>query len=378
MSDRMHAQVAALLAQAEDLPASPAKVALLEEAIRLADTYQEAALGFWLRKKMVEAAQFSGMPEKALVAFTWRLAQCDRNPEEFDVSSLLWEYKWMAHDLVRFPQIARAQIEDMLEDMARRYTQQGASLRPIHKLRWLLAMDMHEPTAARKHYAIWEQTPRSWPSDCVACDQDDSVAYHRWLGKDEEALTLARPILEGGLRCAEVPHVTLARVLLPLVRLGRLQEAMRYHHRGYRMIRSGHDFLSQVGDHLTFLALTDNLVRAVKLLEKHLDWALQIANQQARFAFFKAVCFLLQRFETGGKENLRLRLPRDFPRWSEDGRYRVADLRTWVEQTAAQLAQQFDERNGNCGFSEELHGLAKLHELVTPWPLRSPRSESEE
>jgi hypothetical protein len=198
------------------------------------------------------------------------------------------------------------------------------------------------------------------------------VRHQVYFGHDETALEAARPILQGGMRCATVPHGTLGLVLLPLVRLGRAAEAVPLHQRGYRLISRNPKFLTEAGEHLTFLALTDNLPQAIRLLERHLSWALATADLRARFEFYNAVRFLLERLVAADKESVRLRLPHEFPAWREDGRYDVAELRAWFNLAAAELAARFDERNGNTAFTRELREMRRLNKLVTECPLRAP------
>ena len=77
-----------LLEQAWLLGHCPEQVALAEEAVRLADAHGDVELGFQARELLIEAGAFAGFPEKALVAFTWNLAQCDRDPQRFSEQEL--------------------------------------------------------------------------------------------------------------------------------------------------------------------------------------------------------------------------------------------------------------------------------------------------
>lgn len=135
-------RITELIDQAEELEYGPTKVALLEEAVREADTSTDLEAGFYARLELITAATFSGAKEKAMVAFSWCLGQVDANPEVFDEEDLMWQYKWVVEELVAYPQISRQQIGDMLEDMQRRYTRLGISLRPVHYLRWTNGMRM--------------------------------------------------------------------------------------------------------------------------------------------------------------------------------------------------------------------------------------------
>ncbi len=95
VSDAYREHIEELWAEADLLSEGPAKVVLLEEAIRLADTHGDLELGFDLRENLIEACTFCGLGEKSLVAFIWCLGQCDRHPERFSQDDLLWKYKWI-------------------------------------------------------------------------------------------------------------------------------------------------------------------------------------------------------------------------------------------------------------------------------------------
>jgi hypothetical protein len=376
MTADYQAQIEELTDQAYALPDGPSKLALLEEAVRLADMHQDVGLGDELRSDLVRTATFSGYPEKALVAFSWRLAQADRDPETFAEEDLLWEYKWITDSLPGFPQITRKQIEDMLDDMERRYQRTGASLRAVHKLRSQIAMAMCEPADARRYYRLWEKTPRDWNSDCAACEQNHRVRFQLFVGKKEKALEMAEPILRGSMRCAEIPHATYALVLMPLLQLGQVEKAVDYHHKGYRLISNNRKFLDEAGDHLRFLALTDNLAPAIKLFEKHLEWALESLDLYWRWKFYLAALFLMSRLAEARQESLKLRLPKAAPCYQEEGRYQLAELTAWLESECRELATRFDARNGNDGFARRVTANRRLKRWLTPHPLRRPRKPS--
>ncbi len=331
-----------LMQRGESLDLGPTRVAVFEEAVRLADMLADVPLGYQARTRLIDAAQFSGAPEKSMVAFSWCLAQFDRDPTAFDERTILWEYKWVIGSLASFPQISREKIEQALADFTRRVERAGFGMRPILKLRYRAALDMGDLDEANKAYARWVKSPRGMLSDCSACDLDDEVEYLAGSGRDEEAFERARPILNGSMRCRVVPHVTLAKLLLPLVRLGRLAEAAAIHLKGYRLISRNRDHIVQTGKHIQFLALTDNLAKGVKLFESHLPWALETNDPSDRFGFVLRTKILFDRLRASGKDTIRLRLPQAFPRFEESGQYATADLASWLESDAVDLARRFD------------------------------------
>jgi hypothetical protein len=375
MSGDYSVRVEELLDEASMLEDGPARLMLLEEAVRLADSAGDAELGFDVRQELIHAATFGGYPEKSLVAFTWCLAQRDRDHGGQLGHGMLWKYKWIGNALPEFPQIPLGQIHGVLDDMSRRYEQAGMSLRAVHKLRCGLAMGMGDREAARAHHRAWREAAVDSVSDCPACERNHRVKYLCFLGREAEGMTYAAPILQGRLRCAEIPHATFARVLVPLVRLGRVEEAMAYHRQGLRLVTSNRSFVREVALHLTFLALTDNLAHAVRLLEKHLGWALEKEGHARRFDFFLAVRFLLERLEAAGKAAVRLRLPAALPLRSPGGEYAVGELAAWFDADLQALAARFDARNGTDWFARRLAENRALKVLVVPFPVPSRQRE---
>src|SRR5690242_15189094 len=120
-------RISRLLAEAKELPDGPAKVELLTEAARVADSLNDVALGFYLRKLLMGATLGAGTPEQMSVAFAWCVSQSDRHPTTIPPEDILWEYRWVISELPHFPQVPRRQIEDTIAEMGRRYRAAGST-----------------------------------------------------------------------------------------------------------------------------------------------------------------------------------------------------------------------------------------------------------
>ena len=351
-----------LLLRAARLDYGEEKTSLIDEAVRLADLAQDTLLGFQAREALIEAATFGGYPDKALVAFTWCLAQCDKDPKQFDERELLWQYKWVSARLPYFPQIPRAKIEEVHEDMRARYERCGLSLRPVHKIRWLAARRMGEREQALASYEAAERLPRDHGADCDACERNDRIRYLLYVERVEDALEAAQPILSGRMGCAEIPHATLAMILLPLLELDRAEQAIRYHLRGYRLVRGNREFVGSQAEHLEFLGLTGNHSRADRLLEEHLGLAMSVTDLDQRFRFLNAAAA----HYAAREGELELALPPWLECYRAEGRYPVAELAAWLEQEAGALADRFDARNGNSLFRDTMTRYRERAALERP------------
>jgi hypothetical protein len=367
-------QVGELFIQSYYLEDGDSKIMLLEEAVRLADICGDFELRYEARDRLISAATFGGAPEKALVAYSWCLAQYDARGarEEIDEWRLLWMYKWILTNITSFPQISKAQIEEMLDDMAARYERAGYSLRPNYMLRNRIYKYWDE-AKAEEFFRKAQETYRDSASDCAACELDDSISFALRQKEDAEAARLAVPIIEGRLRCGSIPKITFANLLLPLLRLGRMEEAVSLHLQGYRLVaRAGRGYVSSVAGHIAFLAVTGNFERAVRIFEKHLADAFTLADLASKFDYYVAASFLLD--ELRERETLKLRLPRPLEIYEESGTYQTARLAAWFLRQAQTLAARFDARNESDYYTRRIRETAALKQLR----LRHPISETEE
>lgn len=358
-----------LLEQAEGLKESATQIMLVEEAIRLSDSHGDRDLSFMARETLVEIATFGGYPEKALIAFSWCLAQSDKDPDYFPELSLLWQYKWVVLSLAYFPQLTRQQINVMMEDITNRYRRLNISLRPIYNIRCRLSWAFGDHDAALSYRQLWQKAPRDEFTNCYACELDDNVEFLLNEGKDEEAISEAAAILQGRFACAEVPHHTYARLLFPLLRTGQLEDAVTYHLKGYEMIARNRDFLNCTAEHLLFATLTDNLPHATELFSRHLSWALDTKDMFDRLQFYTAARFLLHRLQHNGQEEIDLRLPPNFPAQRKNDLYPTSFLQAWFDTQAREIVYAFNRRNGNSYFSDAFEESKQWDRWIQPTPL---------
>jgi hypothetical protein len=153
-------------------------------------------------------------------------------------------------------------------------------------------------------------------------------------------------------------------LLLPLVRLGRLRQAMIFHRRGYELIENNKGFVDKIADHLIFLAVTRNFEKAVEVFRKH--YSLTERNHDAlhRFHFLRAAWLLFSRLadseQAARTGALTLAMPSTFPLYAQDGMYDIGKLAEWSKQEADALAARFDKRNETDFFTRTLNEMPLL------------------
>jgi hypothetical protein len=334
---------------------SPTAIFALEEAVRIADLHQDLYWGMCAREALVDGGIHGGFPEKSLVAFSWMLAQMDKNPELKERFDLSWQFKWIAEQLPDFSHVSRQQVVDLLDDMSRRYQEDGLSQRAVESLRSRAGRQLGDEEMTRRHYERWKQLPKDGSQDCAACERDFEIKHYLFFGELEKAMTKAEPMVRGQLSCFSVPETTFSTLLLPLFQAGRLDEADRLQRKVQgKLLGNTSYFTKEIGMHLQYLAVTSQLARAVHLLEN--GWSgVQRTKPSAKWEFLLGVRFVCYCLRMKGRQTIQLRLEDSVP-ITHDGKhgYDLEALEKWCEDEVRGITEQFDARNGNEYYSHRL------------------------
>ncbi|MEX0726353.1 MAG: hypothetical protein WD065_08795 [Planctomycetaceae bacterium] len=378
LPDDPRSAVDELMEQAYEFEHGSTQIALIEEAVRMADLADDPDLAFGIRQELIDASTMGGRPDLALVAFTWCLAQFDKNPQDYDAHGILWKYKWILASLAEFPQLTREQIDAAASDMEQRTVNEGYTRHAVETMRWKLAMDFGDHDEMQRIYERTRKIRRDALSDCKACVQNCTVEHYMLLGKPKLALRSAEPILSGRMGCSEIPEITYGGVLRPLFQLDRLDEAMTTHLKGYRLVARNPEFIDTVAEHLRFLVMTGNDGKALQLISRHLPAALANPSLLKRLRFFFATVQAFLALEAKGQESVKLRLPPGSSFTRAEGVYPAGELRQEFEDAARELAMQFDERNGNSYYQNFLEKLRETPKQIKPFSAPARKRKPQE
>lgn len=347
-----------LLQRAQRAGYGTSRVTLCEEAVRMADTHQDEDLGFYARSRLIESATFSGYPEKALAAFAWCLARCDRDPARFPIrsgaSSLLWMYKWIPDKGAGFPGISRAQLEQTLEDLRARFRQLNLSQRPVLRAELLMRESFHDPIDRLLELReAFLAEPRDALSDCPACETQTSARTLALAGRIDEAWQEAQPLVRGEQGCANVPHITYGTLVMGLWDAGYFTEAAFCHERGYAMCKDRKLFVEEMALCAEYLALVDRIPEAVELIERFIGWTEGSYALGGVMRFYAAAGSVLAcAVRESGDAPLGLSLGASVP--DDLVRGPTSALVAWFDDQADAIAARYDARNGNHGASGAL------------------------
>ncbi|MFE1839172.1 tetratricopeptide repeat protein [Streptomyces sviceus] len=353
------------MAENAEEPEGPARNARAEQLLAEAEKLNIPLAVIEALGHQLKVYNYSSEKAKMFVPFARLLRMWDERPEDFDeyeTHSLHWVFKWMTAGMLDQPHIPLAAMEKWLGEMEHRYRLAGHSERAVRSAEYSVAAHIGDLERAERAYAAWLAADRDSMADCHACELHEQGWWQAQRGRDEEALELWAPVLEGEFTCAHEPHAALASSLRPLLRLGRLDEARANHLRGFRLVRSMESMRGAYADHVEFCALSGNEARALELLAERPAYFTDDGHPRSRLDFTAVVALLMDRLTALG--------PGERPVPGPAGRsWTAAELAVHARGEALALAARFDERNGTAHVSERTRARMAQRPLVERLPL---------
>ncbi|MFJ3666635.1 tetratricopeptide repeat protein [Streptomyces sp. NPDC090106] len=353
------------MAENGERPEGPARNARAEELLVEAERLNIPLAVIEALGHQLKVYNYSSEKDKMFVPFARLLRLWDERPEDFDeyeTHSLHWTFKWMSSGMLDQPHIPLASIEKWLGEMEHRYRLAGHSERAVRGVEFTVAAHVGDVPRAEKAFSAWLSADRDRMADCHACELNGQGWWRAERGRDEEALRLWAPVLEGEFTCAHEPHTVLACSLLPLLRLGRVEEARANHLRGFRLVRPMESMRTAYADHVEFCVLTGNEARALELLAERPAYFTDTGHPRSRLEFLGVVALLMDRMTALGLG--RRQVPGPAGRlWT------AGELAEHARAEALELADRFDRRNGTAHVSERARARMAQEPLVERLPL---------
>ncbi|MBB6418281.1 tetratricopeptide repeat protein [Streptomyces sp. AK010] len=353
------------MAENSEQPEGPARNTRAEELLTAAEKLNIPLAVIEALGHQLKVYNYSSEKGKMFVPFSRLLRMWDERPEDFDeyeTHSLHWVFKWVSAGMLDQPHIPLASIEKWLGEMEHRYRLAGHSERAVRSAEHSVAAHVGDVARAERAYAAWLAADRDAMADCHACELHGQGWWQAEQGRDAEALELWRPVLEGEYACAHEPHTALASCLVPLLRLGRLDEARACHLRGFRLVRAMESMRGAYADHVEFCALTGNEARGLELLAERPAYFTDDGQPRSRLDFMSVVALLMDRLTVLGLGDRQVPGPAG-REWT------ARELAPHARGEALALAARFDERNGTAHVSERARARMARQPLVERLPL---------
>ncbi|WBO63624.1 tetratricopeptide repeat protein [Streptomyces camelliae] len=353
------------MAENSEQPEGPARNARAEQLLADAERLGIPLAVIEALGHQLKVYNYSSEKDRMFVPFARLLRMWDERPEDFDAyetHALHWVFKWMSAGMLDQPHVPLASVEKWLGEMAHRYRLAGHSERAVHSAEFSVAAHIGDLARAERAYDAWLAADRDEMADCHACELHGQGEWQVTRGRDAEALELWRPVLEGEFTCAHEPHTVLASSLVPLLRLGRVDEARAHHLRGFRLVRPMESMRAAYADHVEFCALTGNEARGLELLAERPAYFTDTGHPRSRLDFLAVVTLLMDRLTELGLGGRRVPGPAGRS-WTAD------ELGAHARVETLELAERFDRRNGTSYVGDRARARMARRPLVDRLPL---------
>ncbi|WP_175585905.1 hypothetical protein [Nocardia cyriacigeorgica] len=349
-----HLDIDGELRRCRSLPHGRSRTQRLETLAAAARSGADRALEGSVLLELARSYMYAGERDLSPMAYGRLLSIYDAHPAELGhlSYSVHWQLKWMTWDLIGNPAVPLPTVHRWLDEMDNRYRQRGYSARPVLSLRADLASAIgdHDTAIALRDSALAAQ--RDQMADCDACERNGWGVISAAAGDDEAALEQWRPVIDGERSCAEEPHRTLAKALVPMLRTGRSAAARSAHLTGYPLVRHNIELRASVGEHIEFCALTGNEARGLEILAEHSGWITeQAADIGSRLSFITGVSVLLRRLVALDMADLPV------------GDAPASSVLAGLENEIDEIVRRYDTRNGTGEYRK------RVDERLTRQPL---------
>ena len=275
---------------------SVSRLATAEAAVRFADVSADRRLQIDARNELISAATFAGRMERSMTAFAWNLAHYEE--EDWTSDAVWFGFQWIAEDAPLVHTIARADIEDVLDQMQQVYQRNNWWMYPVHMARFRSGVVFgEEPDSNRVHLEAFEvDYARTDPSPHY--EHVRAVARAR-VGDVGHVLGSLVARLDNGAQSEppEYPNRSHAFVTLPLFLQGRVDDARAHFRSALRLCTGNRVFLRELARLLVFAKLDDRPEEIARLLEHHLAWALESYDHWSAMLWFTSAAVAAQRLE---------------------------------------------------------------------------------
>lgn len=358
-----------LLRASTQLADYDSRIELYQEAIRLADLHGDIEIGYRLRRDLIDLASHGLKYDVYGVTFAWCFAQAQRDPDRFRPQDLLYHYQHVIGKLVNFPQFQRDKYEDLFADVVKHLRAHGYSPRTVMIERRSVAIDFGDLKMAEAADLEWRKHPRDAMSAGLGFEAGRQIEYDHSRLADDAAVADVEKWFATARREDWCDDWLASEAILPLFRLGRIAEAMTYHNRYWKTIRTGTGYQWFWGPHLSFLGLTDNIERGVRVFQTMLLAAFEQPDLMSRFHFLEHALVLFRRVAQVREKPIRLRVPTSATLHDPSNRHRPSAVLAWIEETATDIAKQFDARNGNDYYMRLLQYRREMEQFARPFPI---------
>ncbi len=335
------------------IPHGEDSLAYLKKSIAEADNEKNIEEMLKLRHTYMEESVFYGDKFQMMLAFPEFLKLYEENPGAVEPDCALYPFMWMVEDSPKYWQITREQIDKYIERFKVFLEKNGYDLQQYY-LRSSGAYEYIDIKKAAEYMSEFEKLYEAVKTEDDTNAEASRVYRDMYTGDIAGGLNRLNELLKTH-DVPEFPRELFGDIAYHLALNGYYDEADYYADMMLRLMNK---------ERWTGSAMWIAKVIAVKTVtEVHRAYDIfcecagiysTMKDPAARFWFAAAAYRLMETLEKQDITEIHPHLSPDFELYSADRNYDTAKLKKYFLDTAEELAEKFDKRNGNTMFSDVL------------------------
>ncbi|MEE5992848.1 MAG: hypothetical protein V3G42_06365 [Oscillospiraceae bacterium] len=328
----------------------------IRDAIHQADSAQDLRWMFIFRYDYIEESIFCGDRYYAMIMFPEVLQLFDEHPELNENDRIAYDMlivlRWIVEAVQEFPQVSREEIDKYFRLYKKRLLESGYGLNNYYMKRSLVYMHMDRDIAILS-YDKFLEIPMDSMSDGKALCTDFMVEFNLYLGNEEKALTLAKPILEGKLKDkVNMPHSTQHTFCWHYLQTKEFEKAVPYMIPLEKRVDGDLYHMHHIGAILSLYSRLD-VEKGIRLFNRNYHLYLGSKNPWLKFYFISGAVHLFDSMVKNGIGTDLVKVPESpiSTAVAEGDTKKVAEI---LRKECVELAQRFDKRNGTTHFIDWL------------------------
>ena len=320
----------------------------IRKAIAEADLKQDLDWQFNFRYDYIEESIFCGDRYFALITFPELLNLYENNQELHDdwakSHNVLVCFRWIVEAVGEFPNISKQEVDSYFKIFKKMLLEQGKSLSIYYMKRSLFYMHVDKNIATADFYRFLRE-PLDDISDGEALYHDQQAMYYLYINKEEKALKSAKLIFEGKLKASSLPQSTYYDFMRFYLEHENYEQALYY----AKLIISNLEvngnayYLDVIGSLMSLYSILD-IQKGLKLFARNYNLYLQSRNPLLTMEFAIGAYHLFAKTKNFNP-------PENTPISSMT----IQEIVEYFYQSANDLVNKFDSRNGTDDFAKKLY-----------------------
>ena len=322
-------------------PNGPDRIRIYEKCRHLAEEKKDKVKQVRYRLALIEEDEFYGSGTRIFMDYPVVLAlanQVESETGEYpELSTILWDYKWLLGAASDFYQVTRQQLEMISQDMMKRYRKAGYSLRAPYEQLAGFYQEIDETLSANYY---------------------KKFCYLLRTGEPEKALVKAQPLIEKRMTCTLEPVSTLEEFVWyatvkkikgePVVQ--EIEEAIKGFADSVRRAITGKQLLSTCIGRLLCYYTMHEPNKALPWIKLFPDAIEQESRPKAVFEYCIGMMLFLQAL--GDRKTYKIKMDRRFRFYNDAGEYNVDEMYRYYSDTAKDVAEKFEKAQGRVAMKE--------------------------